>query len=772
MPVENPVRLRLLGGFSVTVGGENPRPVDISSPRHRALLAYLALRPDYSESRERLVALLWGDSPEGDARKRFRQSLLRLRRELESAGVDLLISGRDTLALDPAALTVDAREFAALSGAASADDLAAAPALYGGDLLDGLSLEAESFDTWLSQERARFRAIAMQVLERCVVAREQIGDADGAILAAERLVALDPLNEGPQRQLIDLLSRHRGRTAALAQAEMAKRLVSEEFDSELEPETVQLIERLKSPATTIRPVEHPVDKILSGDQRPDPGPGMRAARSDDLPDDRPAAGEPATDPPVPAAQSGRFAARRIWRPALASLAVIGAIFAYVVLQTPWEPVSNRAAAAYPPDNGWRSPSPVVPSAAVSQAVQGRGASALLVLPFTAVPADSGQAKLMSGLLSNDLVNDLSRVPSLRIIARSTSLQYAKPPVDVAAIGTELGVQYVVEGDVRVDGTTVRINIALIDTRTRLHVWTERYERDDTDRPKVQDEIVRALARQLQVSMMEVRGREPTNPTIDSMLGKGWAALNQFAFFRGGHDSAQLFQDVLALDPKNVSALTGLGAFKSVAYNTRQTTDDRDSLLRDSENLLKQALRVNPQASLPLYFLGRRAMWQGEPDEALDYFARTLNLNPSYAPAYGAIGYVLLHTNRLQEALDNLMYAIRLSPKDHYLGLWSAHVGRIHFELGQFDEAEHWLSLAVRLMPGSTMNRAALAAFHTYRDNPAAADAQIVELKKLGSGATSADLIGRFTALCRQDDHKPKRLLGGLNKVFASIDSAR
>jgi TolB-like protein/cytochrome c-type biogenesis protein CcmH/NrfG len=424
---------------------------------------------------------------------------------------------------------------------------------------------------------------------------------------------------------------------------------------------------------------------------------MPAAPIDDFPTGRPVADQPAADLPLPAPPR-RFIPRRVWQTALVLLACIGAIFGYILLQTPWETASNRAAAAYPPDNGWRSPSPVVPSAAVSQAVQGRGASALLVLPFTAVPADSGPAKLMSGLLSNDLVNDLSRVPSLRIIARSTSLQYAKPPVDVAAIGTELGVQYVVEGDVRVDGAKVRINIALIDTRTRLHVWTERYERDDTDRPKVQDEIVRALARQLQVSMMEVRGREPTNPTIDSMLGKGWAALNQFAFFRGGHDSAQFFQDVLALDPKNASALTGLGAFKSVAYNTRQTTEDRDSLLRDSENLLKQALRVNPQASLPLYFLGRRAMWRGEPDEALDYFARTLNLNPSYAPAYGAIGYVLLHTSRLQEALDNLMYAIRLSPKDHYLGLWSAHVGRIHFELGQFDEAEHWLSQAVRLMP--------------------------------------------------------------------------
>jgi len=279
-PTDNSVRLRLLGGFSAVAGQENPCPIDISSPRHRALLSYLALRPDYSESRERLVALLWGDNPEADARKRFRQSLLRLRRELESAGVDLLISGRDTLSLNPAIVTVDARELAALSGDASGDDLAIASTLYGGDLLDGLSLEAESFDTWLNQERARFRAIAAQVFERCIHAREQSGDADGAILAAERLVALDPPNEEPQRQLIDLLARHRGRTAALAQAETARRVVSEEFDSKLEPETAQLIEKLKSSATMVRPARLATDRASHSEQLPAAELGIAACSGD------------------------------------------------------------------------------------------------------------------------------------------------------------------------------------------------------------------------------------------------------------------------------------------------------------------------------------------------------------------------------------------------------------------------------------------------------------------------------------------------------------
>jgi hypothetical protein len=107
-----------------------------------------------------------------------------------------------------------------------------------------------------------------------------------------------------------------------------------------------------------------------------------------------------------------------------------------------------------------------------------------------------------------------------------------------------------------------------------------------------------------------------------------------------------------------------------------------------------------------------------------------------------------------------------------MGLWSAHVGRIHFELGNFDDAERWLSQAVSMMPNSSMNRSALAAFHYYRGNTAGADAQITELKKLGYGGISTDFISRFTTLCKDDGDKPKRLLSGLNEVMASINTVR
>src|SRR5258708_25443201 len=91
------MRIRLLGGFGVTSGDPGPRPIHISSPRQRALLAYLALQPGYSESRERLATLVWGDCTDGQARKRFRQSLLRLRRGVVGARAPPPVRGPDTV---------------------------------------------------------------------------------------------------------------------------------------------------------------------------------------------------------------------------------------------------------------------------------------------------------------------------------------------------------------------------------------------------------------------------------------------------------------------------------------------------------------------------------------------------------------------------------------------------------------------------------------------------------------------------------------------------
>lgn len=741
------VEVRLLGGFELAIAGAHPRNIGITSKRQRALLSYLALQPDFAESRERLALLIFGDSDDGSARKRCRQTLLRLRREL--GNLDILEGDRDRVAIRSDGVFVDARAFLALASSSDQGDAEAAAALCRGELLAGLHLDSEEFDGWLRAERRRVSTAAATVFERCAEQREQQGNIAGAIEAVERLIALDVGDESAQRRLITLLARHRGRSAALTHADAVVREIREQFDSAVEPETAALIEEIRS-----APREAPGLARLSASIDRDP---LQRAQEQEQ--------EQGQERPDPAGQRVawyRATARRLWMPAAALVAL--AAFGSLALDL----VRLGSSTATTPDarvaDTWRSP--LRPAQAVSKAVEGRGISALLVLPFTASAVDSAESLKLARQISAELTSDLSRVPGLRVIARTTAMHFAGRPFDAAQLGTELGVQYIVEGDVRSENDRVKVNIALIDTSTRLQVWTARYEREEADRPSILEEIVRALARQLQVSLMEVRGLAAarSHPTVDALLAKGWAELNQFAFFRGGRDAGTHFENALAIDPRNVSALTGLGAFKSTAYNTRQT-ENPAGLLDEAEALLKQAIALNPHASLPVYFLGRVAMWRGQAEEALARFTETVELNPSYAPAYGAIGYVLLHTGQNEQARDNLMYAIRLSPKDHYVGLWSNHLGRAYFELGQVADAERWLSQAVALMPKSTLNRAALAAFYAAEGNQEAAAVQAREIAKLVPAMTAEELSRRFTLLCKPGEYTPQRLLAGLQSAW-------
>jgi adenylate cyclase len=255
------------------------------------------------------------------------------------------------------------------------------------------------------------------------------------------------------------------------------------------------------------------------------------------------------------------------------------------------------------------------------------------------------------------------------------------------------------------------------------------------------------------------------PGANATLGKAWAALNLFAFFRGGREAGQLFEEVLRIDPNNVSALTGLGTFKYATAATRPPSEDSDLMLGQSENLLRRANALDPNASLPYYFLGLVATRRGQPEDALPLLEKALELNPSYAPAYAAIGYIQMNTGRPTEAIKNIQYSIQLSPKDNYLGLWSQYLGRIYIELGDDAEAERWLTQSVTLMPNSPLSHLSLAAFLARRGDLEHAHAETVTLATLAPKVTLDEWIKVLMAPCKQEEHRPAKLIAGLRQAM-------
>ena len=170
--------------------------------------------------------------------------------------------------------------------------------------------------------------------------------------------------------------------------------------------------------------------------------------------------------------------------------------------------------------------------------------------------------------------------------------------------------------------------------------------------------------------------------------------------------------------------------------------------------------------MPYYYLGTLDKARGQPREALKYFMKVIDLNPSYAPAYAQIGHVLSRLGRLDEAMEHVRYAIRLSPKDHGVGIWTLFGGEIALEQGRDDEALDWLTRAIELAPRSAFAHAALAAAYALKGDAASAAKQAAETRRLAPWLTVERMTARLVGPSEKGS-EPRRLMQGLRLAFAN-----
>jgi adenylate cyclase len=147
--------------------------------------------------------------------------------------------------------------------------------------------------------------------------------------------------------------------------------------------------------------------------------------------------------------------------------------------------SQRTAASIPPAQSPTLPLPDKPSIAV--------------LPFTNISGDREQEYFSDGI-TDDLITDLSRLPGLFVIARTSSFTYKGKSATLQDVSKQLGVKYVLQGSVRKAGGEVRITVQLADATTGTELWAERYDRPLRDVFAVQDEIVRRIVTTLNLQL--------------------------------------------------------------------------------------------------------------------------------------------------------------------------------------------------------------------------------------------------------------------------------
>jgi DNA-binding SARP family transcriptional activator len=234
------IRLQTLGSLSIEAGGAPPVGA-AAQPRRSALLILLLRAGARGVSREKILALLWPDTPEERGRRTLAQAIYALRRDL---GVGDAILGSGTLRINPELVTADVLEFEA---AVAAGELERAVALYGGPFIDGFSLaDAPEFERWVEEERRSLAAKCLNALKR--LARSAVGPVE-AIRGWQRVAAFDPVDTQATLEVMKALRASGDLAGALRHAQEYERRLAEEYELPPSPEVRALANELLATRT-------------------------------------------------------------------------------------------------------------------------------------------------------------------------------------------------------------------------------------------------------------------------------------------------------------------------------------------------------------------------------------------------------------------------------------------------------------------------------------------------------------------------------------------
>jgi TolB-like protein/tetratricopeptide (TPR) repeat protein len=332
----------------------------------------------------------------------------------------------------------------------------------------------------------------------------------------------------------------------------------------------------------------------------------------------------------------------------------------------------------------RAPQPSASRTSAGPAPRLPNKPSIAVLPFINLSGDREQEYFSDGV-TGDLITDLSRVPGLFVIARTSSFTYKGKSAKLQDVGNELGVKYVLEGSVRKAGDQVRITAQLADASTGAEIWAERYDRPLRGVFVVQDEIVRRIMTTLNLQL-DLAGRGIVVPrstenfdAYDDLL-RGLAY--QLTFTREGNLKArQMLEKAIELDPKYAAAYAILGQNYwlgwALLFNTDLDVPDRVLHLEQQAIALDDSLSIAHSVLAEIYGLN------GHPAQALAEAQRAIVLDPNSASAYFLLADVLTNQSRPAEALAAIQKARRIDPRrrDDYL----LPEGLAYLQLGRWKE---------------------------------------------------------------------------------------
>ena len=325
---------------------------------------------------------------------------------------------------------------------------------------------------------------------------------------------------------------------------------------------------------------------------------------------------------------------------------------------------------------------------------------IAVLPFENLSADKADA-YFADAIQDEILTRLSKISDLKVIARTSTQHYKSKPTNLPTIGKQLGVAYILEGNVQKIADAVRVNVQLIKAVNSSHVWADTFDRKLTDIFSVQSEVARAIAEQLHSKLtsqeQQIIAAAPTknHEAYDAYL-RGLAYTLRTQRTPGNSLSAQKYlREASQLDPSFALAWALLAYTNAVGYHT-MNLQPTDALREETRQAAETAVALQPN-------LGEAVLAKGyyhyaclkDYDTAVRYLEEARTLLPNNSRILHSLADVERTRGRWDQSDDYFNQAERLDPRD--VLLLTQHALSLNV-VRRFDDALQRLEQVLEITP--------------------------------------------------------------------------
>src|SRR5437773_4757872 len=363
--------------------------------------------------------------------------------------------------------------------------------------------------------------------------------------------------------------------------------------------------------------------------------------------------------------------------------------------------------------------------AISRLVSTEHLDSLAILPFSYVSSDpqfmaNPDREYLSDGLTESIINNLSQLANLKVIARSSVFRYKGKDLDVRAIGRELKVRAVLVGQIKQEADELRITVELVDVQGNRSIWGDTYQRKIADIQSVQKEIAKNVSEKLRLKLTGADQTQLAKTYTDS--GEAYEAYLKGRYHwnkrtdEGFKQATTFFQEAIVKDPSYALAYTGLadcytlrsdygflapkegyalakGAVTLALKYDESLAEAHTSLAsikavtdwdwQGAENEYRRAIELNPNYPTAHHWYAAQLLLQGRLDQALQEIKKAQQLDPLSLGINKDFAVILLYARDYDKALEQCRKTLEIEP---HFGVMSTYIAQIYELKQKYPEA--------------------------------------------------------------------------------------